>query len=114
MTRKKTKKKAVIHDNKYDPYMPSDIKAGMRHKKEPTPIKPVIDYIMPKEWIKYLLITLIPIINLCALIAWASKKNMAVNPNVKTYSKAAIIIILIVYILAAVLVLVLKFALHLF
>ncbi len=69
---------------------------------------------MPKEWIKYLLITLIPIINLCALIAWASKKNMAVNPNVKTYSKAAIIIILIVYILAAVLVLVLKFALHLF
>ncbi|HQC55160.1 MAG TPA: hypothetical protein PKX91_05505 [Clostridia bacterium] len=114
MARKKIKKNAVIRDNGYDPYVPSDIKAGMRKKREPTPIKPIIDYIPTKKWVLYLLVTLIPVINFCALIAWASNKNVSVNPNIKTYAKAALITTLIVYILAAALVIIFKFALHLF
>lgn len=114
MARKKIKDKIVVTTGKYDPYLPSDPTKGMKHKKEVSPIKLLTDIVSTKEWYKYLLICLIPIINLCALGAWASKKNDLVNPSIKNFAKAGFVILLLFQIVIIVLVVMLKFVFKVF
>lgn len=114
MAKKKKLKEPVVGAYNYNPYMPSSIKAGMKKPAEPKPIKVLAEEIPPRKWLGILIVSLIPLINLIAFLAWGNKNNYGTNPNVKTFAKAAFVLYLILYILLGASAAVLKFVLHLF
>jgi hypothetical protein len=114
MPKKKIVKEPVVGAYNYNPYMPSSVKAGMKKPSPPKPIKVLAEEIPPRKWFGIIIISLIPIINLIAFLAWSNKNNYGANPNVKTYAKASFLLYLILYILLGGTAAVLKFVLHLF
>ncbi|OQC15828.1 MAG: hypothetical protein BWX72_00817 [Firmicutes bacterium ADurb.Bin080] len=114
MKKNKHSKTPVVGEYKYNPYMPSNPKAGMKQPTIPKPIKVLADEIKPKKWVGIILISFIPIINLIAFMAWSKKSNYGTNPNVKTYAKAGLLLYPILYVLLGVGAVLAKFVFHLF
>lgn len=114
MKKKKQQSTPVVGAYKYNPYLPSNPKAGIKKPPIPKPIKVLADEIKPSKWIGVILISFIPIINIIAFLAWSNKKNYGTNPNIKTYSKACLTIYLILYVLLGAGAVVAKFVLNLF
>lgn len=114
MRKKKLNTHPVLGANKYNPYMPSNPNAGIREPMRPKPIKLLAAEIKPSKWVSIIIVSFIPIINIIAFLAWSNKNNYGANPNIKTYSKACLIIYSIVYVLLGVAAVLLKFVFHLF
>ncbi len=88
----------------YDPYYPTDYKVGMKKKNpEVKPMYPTERVTSFKQWVGIFFVTMIPLINIIALIAWSRKKNTRVTPSVKNFSRAALMWTAIFYVIGIIL-----------
>lgn len=94
---------------KYNPYYPTDYSVGQRKRPEPRPLVPSSPNLSPKKWLGMLFFGLIPLFNFIPLIAWARRKNPKTSENQKTFAKAAIILSVLFWLVAAAAVAVLYF-----
>ncbi len=92
---------AVNRRKKYDPYYPTDYSVGQRQKPRPRPLVPSSPVLSPKKWFGMLFFGLIPLFNFIPLIAWARRKNPKTSENQKTFAKAAILLSVLFWIVAA-------------
>lgn len=98
---KKSSKKAAPARVEYDPYYPTDYRVGAKKKKpEEKPMFPTERVTSFKQWAGIFIVTMIPVINIIALIAWSRKKNPRVTESVRNFSRASLMWIGIVYGLA--------------
>lgn len=98
------KKKSAPTRVEYDPYYPTDYKVGMKKKNpEVKPMFPTERVTSFKQWVGIFFVTMIPLINIIALIAWSRKKNTRVTPSVRNFSRAALMWTAIFYVIGIIL-----------
>ncbi len=99
----------------YDPYYPTDYKIGAKKKgAQEVPMYPTERVATFKQWVGIFFVSMIPLINIIALIAWSNKKNAKVNDSVRNYAKASLMWISIFYVLGIIGTVVCSLVLHLF
>lgn len=97
-------KKSAPTRVEYAPYYPTDYKVGMKKKNpEVKPMYPTERVTSFKQWVGIFFVTMIPVINIIALIAWSRKKNTRVTPSVRNFSRAALMWTAIFYVLGIIL-----------
>ncbi len=87
--------------SKANPYYPTDYSVGKRNaKKEEKPMVEKVDVMTVKQWVKIIVVLMIPIVNIIALIAWCNKKNEKVGSTKRNFAKAYLWVLLFVFIIA--------------
>ena len=101
VTKKQAKREAYAAATR-DPYYPTDYtQYRKKHDAENKPMKIQADVISTKTWWGTLIVSLIPIVNIIALIAWSGKKNGKVNPSKRNFARVALPIVLIIEVIIA-------------
>jgi hypothetical protein len=101
VSKKQAKREAYAAATR-DPYYPTDYTKYRKKKDaEVKPMKVDDGAVSTKTWWGTLIVSLIPIINIIALIAWSGKKNAKVNPSKRNFCRVALPIILIIYVVIA-------------
>ena len=95
----KNKQQAVRRGK--DPYYPTDYSVGKKKPPIVKPVKATAPIMTAGNWFKLLFWGLFPLINIIALAAWIKKDNNTINPNQRNFAKAALILTLIFWVVAA-------------